>query len=260
MDLSDYEVPRVLVTCRIDNFQIQFGKEEFCLVTGLKFGVKNWTDYNNVEEPIPFRRRVFSSSLDGRPIRGENVETLIKSEAFNKLDDNDAVSLCCVCILQLVLLGLEDRHPVPNWILRLANNREGWNKYPWDEIDKKSYLITGFAWAFKFWIPQLRTILPEMSGLPHSITNNYLLDFNWSPLKCLGAIQPSIPFKSDVQHSYCIASLTAVAVHGYPLGYFPSSSFSQHCSITLDLLVHQLVSNAYSILESGWIFAAITFP
>ncbi|GKF97230.1 phospholipase-like protein, partial [Tanacetum coccineum] len=105
--------------------------EEFCLVTGLKFGVENWTDCNNAEELIPFRRRVFSSSLDGQPIRGKNVETLIKSEAFNKLDDNDAVSLCFVGILQLVLLGLEDRRHVPNWILRLANDREGWDKYPW---------------------------------------------------------------------------------------------------------------------------------
>nr|GEX74114.1 phospholipase-like protein [Tanacetum cinerariifolium] len=152
--------------------------EESCLVTGLKFGVENLTDYNNAEEPIPFRRRVFSSSLDGRPIRGKNVETLFNSEAFNKLDDNDTVSLCCVCILRLVLLGLEDRRIVPDWILRLANDREGWDKYHWgshvrptlyqqlkdanvrrwpalyatqptDEIDKKSYLITGFAWAFK---------------------------------------------------------------------------------------------------------------
>nr|GEU31132.1 hypothetical protein [Tanacetum cinerariifolium] len=106
-------------------------RKEFCLVTGLKFGVENWTDYNDEEEPIPFRRRVFCSSLDGRPIRGKNVETLIKSEAFKTLDDNDAVSLCCVGILQLVLLGLEDRRLVPNWILRLANDRDGWDKYPW---------------------------------------------------------------------------------------------------------------------------------
>ncbi|GKA10185.1 hypothetical protein Tco_0689618 [Tanacetum coccineum] len=133
MDLSDYEVPRVLVTCR-----------------RLKFGVENWTDYNDEEEPIPFRRRVFSSS-DGRPIRGKNVETLIKSEAFNKLDDNDAVSLCCVGILQLVLLGLKDRRHQ----LKDANVRRWPALYatqPTDEVDKKSYSITGFAWAFKTWI------------------------------------------------------------------------------------------------------------
>ncbi|GJW49940.1 phospholipase-like protein [Tanacetum coccineum] len=119
------EEPRVLVTCRIDYFQIQFGREEFCLVTGLKFKVENCTDYNNEEERIPFRHRVFSSSLDGKPIIGKHVAALINSEELKKLDDNDAVSLCCLGILQLVLLGLEDKRPVPNWILRLANDREG---------------------------------------------------------------------------------------------------------------------------------------
>ncbi|GJU71393.1 hypothetical protein Tco_1262798 [Tanacetum coccineum] len=128
----------------VDNFQIQFGRKEFCLVTWLKFGVENWTDYNDEAEPIPFRRRVFSSSFDGRPIRGKHVKALIKIEAFNKLDDNDAVCLCCVGILQLVLFGLEDRRPVPNWKLRRWPAL--YATQPTDEVDKKSYSIT---WAFK---------------------------------------------------------------------------------------------------------------
>nr|GFA13347.1 phospholipase-like protein [Tanacetum cinerariifolium] len=102
--------------------------EKFCLVSGLKFGVENSTDYNKAKDPIPFRRRVFSSDLDGRPIRGKDVLLLIESDAFKRLEDNDAVSLCCVGILQLVLLGVEDRRPVPNWILRLANDRVSWEK------------------------------------------------------------------------------------------------------------------------------------
>nr|GEX72539.1 phospholipase-like, aminotransferase-like mobile domain protein [Tanacetum cinerariifolium] len=105
--------------------------EEFCLVSGLKFGVENSTDYNKVKDPIPFRRRVFSSDLDGRPIRGKDVVLLIESDVFTKLDDNDVISLCCVGILQLVLLGVDDRRPVPNWILRLANDRVSWDNYPW---------------------------------------------------------------------------------------------------------------------------------
>ncbi|GJV77068.1 phospholipase-like protein [Tanacetum coccineum] len=162
----------------VDNFHIQFGREEFCLVSGLKFGVENSTDYNKAKDPIPFRRRVFSSDLDGRPIRGKDVELLIVSDVFKKLDDNDVVSLCCVGILQLVLLGVEDRRVVPNWILRLANDRVSWDNYPWgsyvwptlykhlrdanvkrwqplyasdptNETDTKSYSIEGFAWAFK---------------------------------------------------------------------------------------------------------------
>nr|GEW42888.1 eukaryotic translation initiation factor 3 subunit A-like [Tanacetum cinerariifolium] len=75
----------------VDNFEILFGREEFCLVTGLRFGVEYSADYNNEDEPIPFRRRVFSSAKD----------------------------------------GFEDRSKVLDWIIRLANDRDGWDKrYP----------------------------------------------------------------------------------------------------------------------------------
>nr|GEW96033.1 phospholipase-like protein [Tanacetum cinerariifolium] len=138
-----------------DNFQIQFGREEFCLVTGLKFGVEYCADYNDEDEPIPFRRRVFSSSLDGKRITGKNVKELIKSKSFYKLHDDHTVSLCCICILQLVLLGVGDRRVVPNWILRDANVRRWLPLYatePTNEVDKKTYSIFGLIWAFKAWI------------------------------------------------------------------------------------------------------------
>ncbi|GJU25401.1 phospholipase-like protein [Tanacetum coccineum] len=173
-----------------DNFQIQFGREEFCLVTGLKFGVEYSDDYDDKDKPIPFRRRVFPSRLDGKRITGKDVEDLIDSNSFKKLDDDDAVSLCCIGILQLVLLGLEDRRPVHNWILRLANDRDGWDAYPWGsyvwptlyyslkdanvkrwlplyatesttEDDKKTYSLLGFTWAFKTWILEVFRLGPN---------------------------------------------------------------------------------------------------
>ncbi|GKD91519.1 phospholipase-like protein, partial [Tanacetum coccineum] len=121
--------PRVPVTCRsrlgrqmellgdetdivplyyhiVDNFQIQFGREEFCLVTGLRFGVEYWADYNNEDDPIPFRRRVFSSAKDG--------------------------------ILQFVLLGLEDRRGIPDWILGMQTLDVG---HPYMLLSRKKMLI-----------------------------------------------------------------------------------------------------------------------
>nr|GEU30919.1 hypothetical protein [Tanacetum cinerariifolium] len=174
-----------------DSFQIQFGREEFYLVTGLKFGVEYWADYDGEDGPIPFRRQVFPSSLDGKHITWRNVEELIKSKSFSKLDDDDVVSLCCIDILQLVLLGVEDRRAVPNWILRLANDRDGWDDYSWgsyvwptlyyqlkdanvkrwlplyateptNEVDKKSYSIFGFTWAFKGRVHAERLIPDEI--------------------------------------------------------------------------------------------------
>ncbi|GJV93638.1 phospholipase-like protein [Tanacetum coccineum] len=168
-----------------DNIRIQFGREEFCLVTGLRFGVENLADYDDVESRIPFRRRVFPSYLDGEPITGNMVFKIIDDELFDRLHDDDAVSLCCLGILQLVLLGVEGKRRIPDWLLRLANDRVGWDNYPWgsyvwptlysqlknanvrrwpklyatqptSEIDKKTYSIFGYTWAFKGNLPAER--------------------------------------------------------------------------------------------------------
>nr|GEV57388.1 phospholipase-like protein [Tanacetum cinerariifolium] len=141
-------------------------------------------DYDNDEDPIPFRRRVFPSSLDGKSITGKTMEKLIDGKLFKNLHDEDAVSLCCVVILQFVLLGLKDRRRVPDWILRLADDIDGWEKYTWgsyvwpilysqlrdanvrrwpnlyatearSDVDKKTYSVFGFTWAFKMWILEL---------------------------------------------------------------------------------------------------------
>ncbi|GJZ03826.1 phospholipase-like protein [Tanacetum coccineum] len=56
---------------------------------------------------------------------------MILDQSFAQLYDDDAVGLCCLGILQLVILGVDSRHVVPGWILRLANDRVAWNKYPW---------------------------------------------------------------------------------------------------------------------------------
>nr|GEW30501.1 hypothetical protein [Tanacetum cinerariifolium] len=125
MDLSGYEVPCILITC---------------------------TSYTILE--------------------------IIEDEVFDRLHNEDAVSLCCLGILQLVLLGVEANRRTPDWMLRLANDRVGWDNYPWGsyvwptlysqlknanvkrwpklyanqpatEIDKKTYSIFGYTWAFK---------------------------------------------------------------------------------------------------------------
>ncbi|GKB29103.1 phospholipase-like protein [Tanacetum coccineum] len=163
-----------------NDLSIQFGREEFCLVTGLRFGVENWEEYDN-QKNLPFRRRVFPSHLDGQPITGIDIENAISGPTFAELYDDDAVGLCCLGILQLVLLGAENRRIVPQWLLRIANDRVAWNKYPWgsyvwptlysqlrnanvrrwsqfyveettNENDAKTYSLCGYTWAFKTWI------------------------------------------------------------------------------------------------------------
>ncbi|GJX49457.1 hypothetical protein Tco_0276302 [Tanacetum coccineum] len=97
--MDNYKEPAVLVTCR---------------------------NYSDVYEEglILFRRHVFDSAKDGKLVTGEMLEAKINSKGFYRISDHDAVSLSCVAILQLVLLGFEARHNVPDWILRLAYDRD----------------------------------------------------------------------------------------------------------------------------------------
>ncbi|GJX89864.1 hypothetical protein Tco_0343190 [Tanacetum coccineum] len=118
---------------------------------------------------------------DGQPITGIDIENAIEDPTFAELYNEDAVGLCCLGILQLVLLGAENRRNVPEWLLRIANDRVAWNKYPWgsyvwptlysqlrnatvrrwgplyvdqptNEDDRTTYSIFGYTWAFKTWI------------------------------------------------------------------------------------------------------------
>nr|GEX17203.1 hypothetical protein [Tanacetum cinerariifolium] len=103
-----------------DDIEIQFGREEFFLVTGLRFGVKFSSLY--LDGPISFRRQVFDSSTDG--ITARTLLAKIKSKEFNTLNDHDVVSLCLLGILEMVLVGQELRHNVSDWCLKLVTDRK----------------------------------------------------------------------------------------------------------------------------------------
>ncbi|GKA72857.1 hypothetical protein Tco_0779073, partial [Tanacetum coccineum] len=211
MDLSDYEVPRVLVTCRRrqiydenddenvplyyhinKDFSIPFEREEFCLVIGLRFGVQNWAEYDT-KQRIPFRRRVFPSYLDGQPITGNDIANLILDESFAQLYNDDAIVLCCLGILQLVILGVESKRVVPDWIakhlakplLRTHDDVEGIfyqnipNRGRREQFPSK-YKLTPFMEQ------PPTTILPKERV---NKTKNKGTKANLSPLKILGAFE-----------------------------------------------------------------------
>ncbi|GKC11367.1 hypothetical protein Tco_1008149, partial [Tanacetum coccineum] len=78
--------------------------------------------------PIPFRRGVFESCMDGKHITARMLLAKINSEEFNTMHDDDVVSLCLLAILQLVLLGPEPKEP---------------------DSGPPKYSLSGFTWDFK---------------------------------------------------------------------------------------------------------------
>nr|GEU65833.1 phospholipase-like, aminotransferase-like mobile domain protein [Tanacetum cinerariifolium] len=168
MDMRGYEVPYVLVTCRsklkllkkIKDYLVALPeknclgypvlvREELCLVTGLRFGVEIREEYET-QANLPFRRRVFPSHLDGQPITGIDIANAIAGPTFVELYDVDVIGLCCLGILQLVLLGAKSIRNVPEWLLIIANDRGPlYVDQPTNEDDPITYSIFGYTWAFK---------------------------------------------------------------------------------------------------------------
>lgn len=168
-------------TYQVGEYELKFGREEFCLVTGLRFGVDFSSEFKNGE--IPFKRRVFDSSYDGHAINCRMLYNKLKSKEFDELSDTDVVRLALLGVVDLVLLGHEPRYVVPDWRFRLVDNINAWNIYPWgsfawstlygqlaDAITKRwealfvnerpppgpdgkvtnpKYTLLGFTWAFK---------------------------------------------------------------------------------------------------------------
>ncbi|GJX56971.1 phospholipase-like protein [Tanacetum coccineum] len=183
-----------LLTCMVDGKanelsflvlgkRIRFRRQEFCLVTGLRFGsnmymkkwVKNLTDN-------PFRNRIF-------PHIKANVSVKLSDiiDIFDKmrkrtlvLEDNDAVRICLLVLLQQGFLGHQLSHNVSDDMLKLVEHLSNcWNIFPWgsyiwqytysqlrdalhrrkllhdakrEKGEKIQYTMTGFVWAFMIWI------------------------------------------------------------------------------------------------------------
>ncbi|PWA98723.1 phospholipase-like protein [Artemisia annua] len=85
---------------------LQFGRKEFCLLTGFKFGKCSLKQFKEVASS--FRARVFPTNA---PVKGYNLLPLVESGAdFAKLSDADAVRCCLLLALEYVFMGYELRH------------------------------------------------------------------------------------------------------------------------------------------------------
>ncbi|GJR69675.1 phospholipase-like protein [Tanacetum coccineum] len=143
VECLDGETEIVPLSCHLGHdIQIQFGREEFCLLTGLRFGV----DYSDVYEEglISFRRRVFDSAKDGKPITGEILEAKINGKDFKVSNDRDDWDMYPWGSYVWPTLYYQLRNAnVKRWQPLYATEQEE------GDDDHNSYLLMGFTWSFK---------------------------------------------------------------------------------------------------------------
>ena len=86
---------------------VRFSKVEFCLITGLKFGViPNTASYDMVENSI--HQRYFEGRDD---IEYGELRAILRMGIFT--EQYDAVKLCLLYMLNWILMGLDEREKIP---------------------------------------------------------------------------------------------------------------------------------------------------
>ncbi|GJU70451.1 phospholipase-like protein, partial [Tanacetum coccineum] len=120
----------------------KFGREDFCLITGFRFGKMNLDP--NEKDHSEFHKRFFPKIAN---LKGEHLLTLVKKDVeFNQLDGEDVVRACLLLALDFVFMGQELRHVLTNPIVNLVDDFYKWDAFPrgeymWSFFHKRDYNV-----------------------------------------------------------------------------------------------------------------------
>ncbi|GKD65109.1 phospholipase-like, aminotransferase-like mobile domain protein [Tanacetum coccineum] len=127
-DDDSFDLPHIY---NVNGHNLHFGRCEFCLVTWFKFGMVSFREYRNGD--IPFRNRLFPEKIETN-VKTIDVLALIKDEEkFSKVSDEDAIRLCLLLSLEVIFMGRELVSVVDDVLLRMVDNLDAWNTFPWGE-------------------------------------------------------------------------------------------------------------------------------
>ena len=113
----------------VQGIQVQYGSTEFCLITGLKFGLfANLLGGTKNPKNSKLRSRLFKNETD-QSLRLSHLEEFIVGKRFSKVPDDDAVMIMQMFLLLRGMLGRELKTCIPPLVLELADNHRNWNMY-----------------------------------------------------------------------------------------------------------------------------------
>ena len=128
---SDDEHYDLSLMYNVNGHLLHFGRREFHLITGFRFGTPSLRGFRT--GPLEFRDRVFPDKI-GEHLKNIDLLALIEDgEAFSKLSDEDAIRACLLLALEVIFMGRELISVVPDTFLRMVDDLETWNEFPWGE-------------------------------------------------------------------------------------------------------------------------------
>ncbi|KAK2646605.1 hypothetical protein Ddye_021800 [Dipteronia dyeriana] len=109
----------------LGNQSVRFLKVEFCLITGLRFGVvPETTMYASVENGI--HERYFPRA---EKVLLEQIKGVVTGAEFKKA--YDAVNLCLLYMLNWILMGVDERFKIPVWQFWLVEELDAFDAFLW---------------------------------------------------------------------------------------------------------------------------------
>ncbi|PWA37034.1 phospholipase-like protein [Artemisia annua] len=125
---ESYDLPLVYY---LNGHSLTFGRQEFCLLTGFRFGMVSFRKWRYGQ--IPFRDRVFPHKV-GQHVKLIDLFQIIEDEeVFMKLSGEDAIRVCLLLTLDVIFMGKELGSIVDDIFLRMVEDLDEWNAFPWGE-------------------------------------------------------------------------------------------------------------------------------
>ncbi|PWA77753.1 phospholipase-like protein [Artemisia annua] len=174
---DNYDLP--MVYC-VNGHSVVFGRHEFCLMTGFRFGILSFRKWRSGD--IPFRDRVFPDKV-GQYVKNIDLLSVIEDDdVFLNLSDVDAIRVCLLLTLEVIFMGKDLGSVIDDMLLRMVEYVDEWNAFSWGEYiwrqlydsirnvasknrvgnsatlastkskDVPTYCLSGFVSAFKIWI------------------------------------------------------------------------------------------------------------
>ncbi|GKA79093.1 phospholipase-like protein, partial [Tanacetum coccineum] len=108
------------------NYILKFGRREFCICTGMKFGHYDLKPFDSARV-VPFRDRVFGHAN----VTVRHLKEAFDGDEWHNINDVDVVRLCLVMFVEFVLLGREPKNKTHVHLLALVEDLDVFNQFPW---------------------------------------------------------------------------------------------------------------------------------
>ncbi|GJV05307.1 phospholipase-like protein [Tanacetum coccineum] len=115
----------------MEGHKLHFGRREFSLITGFRFGTVSFDLHSSGE--LKFQNRVFPNKIGFSITNLDIIGVIEDEEIFGKLSDDDAIRLCLLLALEVIFMGRLLTFNVDDTLFNLVENIEAWNSFPWGE-------------------------------------------------------------------------------------------------------------------------------